>query len=251
VSSNFNIFKILFLLIRHEGLTWVIKEICLLKGIIKATDMPEFLDIEAITYLYNVTKLNLDIDKICEEKHKMKSDVQIKKNSGVIKINPMIKLFNTCLNNDLDFIKTKNSQSTTQSSSSNSSAIYSYSDKSSISANTTPLRKNTLTNSQSGKLNFNIRHVSQFFDNKMKLTEDTQKIIQNISNLDKKELSIRDEMKIMKENEMNRIFLEFAKNNYERRFFCDKKTVVSALIGEEDISLELVRQFNKQKVKLY
>lgn len=234
-------------ILRNEGLAWVIKEIYLLKGKVKPTDMPEFLDIEAILYLYNVTKLKMDLDKIFEERHTMKSEVQIQKNSGVIKINPMIKLFNTSLNNDLYFKNTHNSQRS-QNLNSNSTRIYSFSDKTSISTNSSPKIKTTLTGSLSGKLNFNIRDVSQFFENKVNLNKETQTIIHSISSLDKKELSLREEIKKLKEKEMDRIFLEFEKYNYERRFFCDKKKVISALIGEEETRLELVRQFSKQKV---
>lgn len=127
--------------------------------------MPEYLDQLTVSYLCTITKLNMDLDKIFEEKYTVLSNARINKNSDVNKINDMMILFNTSLNNDLDFIKTQSSLST-QAHSFNSSRIYSYSDKSSISPHLSPIKNNSLYKSQSGKLHLNIKHVSQFFDKK-------------------------------------------------------------------------------------
>ena len=51
----------------------------------------------------------------------------------------------------------------------------------------------------------------------------------------------------MKTNEMNRIFKEFQRNDYENRFNIDKITVISALIGEDNLNAELVKQTKREK----
>ena len=51
----------------------------------------------------------------------------------------------------------------------------------------------------------------------------------------------------MKTNEMTRIFKEFQRNDYEKRFNIDKMTVISALIGEDNLNSELVKQSKREK----
>ena len=51
----------------------------------------------------------------------------------------------------------------------------------------------------------------------------------------------------MKTNEMTRIFKEFQRNDYENRFNVDKITVISALIGEDNLNSELVKQSKREK----
>ena len=51
----------------------------------------------------------------------------------------------------------------------------------------------------------------------------------------------------MKTNEMTRIFKEFQRNDYENRFNVDKVTVISALIGEDNLNSELVKQSKREK----
>ena len=51
----------------------------------------------------------------------------------------------------------------------------------------------------------------------------------------------------MKTNEMTRIFKEFQRNDYENKFNVDKMTVISALIGEDNVNSELVKQSKREK----
>jgi hypothetical protein len=210
--------------------------------------MPEFLDTEATVYLFNLTKCNLDLYKILQEKQNMKSEVQSKKDTGVIVTNPMIKLFTTTLTNRNDTIKSFDNTSSYMQHY-NTTATVPSDEK--ILNTLSPLKKftnNSRNHAQSEKLNISLRRVSQFFENKVTLNGDTQKIIEKITVLEKRESALREEIKKLKEKEMKRIFKEFVKNNYDRRFNCEKKTVISALIGEENTPVELVRQYRQQKV---
>ena len=51
----------------------------------------------------------------------------------------------------------------------------------------------------------------------------------------------------MKTDEMTRIFKEFQKNDYEIKFNIDKVSVISALIGEDNLNSEMVKQSKREK----
>ena len=73
------------------------------------------------------------------------------------------------------------------------------------------------------------------------------KKVQNYLNLNKKLNNLRKKKEIMKTNEMSRIFKEFQRNDYAKRFNIDKIKVISALIGEDNINSELVKQSKREK----
>ncbi len=50
---------------------------------------------------------------------------------------------------------------------------------------------------------------------------------------------------------MDRIFKEFQKNNYQKRFQVEKKTVINALIGEDNLQNELFKQAKREKEYIY
>ena len=59
---------------------------------------------------------------------------------------------------------------------------------------------------------------------------------------------LREEKDIIKTNEMDRIFKEFQRNNYEKRYNVNKIRVISALIGEDNIKNEIFRQEKREKL---
>jgi hypothetical protein len=65
--------------------------------------------------------------------------------------------------------------------------------------------------------------------------------------LRKKLNKLREEKDMLKTNEMDRIFKEFQRNNYSKRYNVDKMKVISALIGEDNINNELFRQERREK----
>jgi hypothetical protein len=72
-------------------------------------------------------------------------------------------------------------------------------------------------------------------------------------------LDMRDKMKELqrelRQKEMDRIFNEYLRNNYQSRYNVEKNIVLSALIGEQNIEKELSiqdkkeRQLNKESIK--
>jgi len=66
--------------------------------------------------------------------------------------------------------------------------------------------------------------------------------------LEDKLTEVRNEMSIVKKNEMNRISKEFLLNDYVRRFNTTEEIVIGALIGEDHLGKELNRQQREMKV---
>ena len=73
----------------------------------------------------------------------------------------------------------------------------------------------------------------------------------NYSNLSNELFLLKKEKDELRIKEMDRIFKEFQKNNYKERFQVDKKTVINALIGEDNLENELIRQERREKDYLY
>ena len=72
-------------------------------------------------------------------------------------------------------------------------------------------------------------------------------IIENYMNLLDKKENIKKIVHNMKKTEMNRIFNEYLKNDYFKRFKVEKTVVLSALIGEDNVMPELNKHARKAK----
>ena len=79
------------------------------------------------------------------------------------------------------------------------------------------------------------------------LNSDEIKKVQYYLSLKTQLNNLRKKKETMKTNEMTRIFKEFQRNDYENRFNIDKATVISALIGEDNLNSELVKQSKREK----
>jgi len=74
---------------------------------------------------------------------------------------------------------------------------------------------------------------------------------QDYSNLSNELFLLKKEKEELKIKEMDRIFNEFQKNNYKERFQIDKKTVINALIGEDNLENELIKQDRRERDYIY
>ena len=73
------------------------------------------------------------------------------------------------------------------------------------------------------------------------------KTVQNYLKLNKKLNNLKKKKENMKLTEMTRIFKEFQRNDYGQRFNIDKISLISALIGEDNVNSELIRQSKREK----
>ncbi len=79
------------------------------------------------------------------------------------------------------------------------------------------------------------------------MNSDEIKKVHNFLNLNKKLNNLRKIKENLKLNEMNRIFKEFQRNDYSEKFNTDKKSVISALLGEDNVKSELIKQTKREK----
>ncbi len=80
--------------------------------------------------------------------------------------------------------------------------------------------------------------------------DETVNAIKITLNYEKKINELKEELQVMKENEINRINREFLFNDYERRFQIKLEDVVSVIVGEENIPTELNKLKLFQKVNI-
>ena len=71
--------------------------------------------------------------------------------------------------------------------------------------------------------------------------------VNNFFSLKRKLSKLREEKDMLKNNEMDRIYKEFRRNNYGQKYNVDKNMVISALIGEDNINNELFRQQKRER----
>jgi hypothetical protein len=80
------------------------------------------------------------------------------------------------------------------------------------------------------------------------ITRATLDLLNKIKDLESEETSVKANIQSVKKAELDRIFKEYLTNDYERRYKVTKSVVISALIGEDNIFHELVRQAREQRV---
>lgn len=96
----------------------------------------------------------------------------------------------------------------------------------------------------------NYKNIDRYISNKQKLNPESIKLIQKIKAEEEKVQLIKEKIDYLKNNELDRIYKEIIYNNYLKRFNTNKKTIISALIGEEFLYDELNRQDKLEKVFL-
>ena len=196
---------------RSEGLSWIIKEIYHLGKKVIISYLPDFLDEKGIQFLFNYSKISIEIEEIERDINELR---------GVC--GPYLKSEKETLQQTKKdiFINThiKNNRSTEiYPRIGNKSSLFRLSNKESYKLNKIFLDKNF------------VEHLEQF----TLLTTLKKELISTMQNI--------------KRNESKRIFTEFMKNNYQRRYQVTKKKVLSALLGEDSISPEMYSQTREAK----
>lgn len=76
-------------------------------------------------------------------------------------------------------------------------------------------------------------------------------LIERIKELERQSKRLENELNVMQRQEMNRIFHEILRYDYERRFNTKKEMVFSCLVGEENIQNEINRFVREKYVGLF
>ena len=104
------------------------------------------------------------------------------------------------------------------------------------------------------KKQYKVSDLQKFFDENHLLKENeafNSDEYQNYFILSNELFSLKQEKEKLKIKEMDRIFKEFQKNNYKQRYQVEKKVVISALIGEDNLENELFKQSKREKDYIY
>lgn len=95
---------------------------------------------------------------------------------------------------------------------------------------------------------FTLKTIENFIESKSGLDGETIKLVDKINKLEKTEADLREFLNRIKKTEMDRLFKEIVKHDYERRFNTKRQIVISAMIGEENTQTELSRQNREERV---
>ena len=268
---------------RKEGLAWIIMEIFYLNKKILFSNFPNYLDNDCIHYLFKMANLNIKIIQL-ESKVKNKKDYLNKyiKNSNnnsfmnyfyddseenqnnyeynKKRLSSLISTFSTKFNttNSL-LLKENGNKEKLLLMEDNNSPLYNkdYSifktTKTSPSNNNENLDEYIYKNSKKKK--YKINEFEKYFElsnkpnNNIYRGNDTLKSdeYQTYFNLSNNLFELKQEKDKLKLNEMDRIFKEFQKNNYKQRYQVEKKVVISALIGEDNLETEMFKQSKREK----
>ena len=243
--------------------------------------MPTFLDLDAIKYLFNMTRISIELDSIkkyiYDIKRKLKEKVNIMSRNKLILLKDEIKeesktKFNNDNdndNNDIVVKKTNNDINTNKmkisflssfvknkNSSLRKGNRHIFKKKLIKSLSTPDIIKKLSVLSQNSILNMS--HIDKKEGPKETVLQFSKKFEQNeknqlditslpevieIKKLRKKILILNEKKEEMKKNEIKRIFNEYANNDYEKIYNAPIDIVLGALLGEHSRNIE-VSNFN-------
>ena len=255
---------------RDEGLAWVIAEILNLGKKVLISHVPKYLDEKSILYLFIKAHIILKIKYIEKKINELNDNEKDKANKEIKKItlrdNLKLKarktlnnikekfIFNKYENNikKLPLIENEKNSSNLNPISLNkykiSSLFLKKSDKKLSKSNSMIIykhRNNYLQDEKGNDISNNIK----INENKKSLLKQNKKISFEKYIAWKDEIEKLKELKeTLKEKEMERIFEEFRLKKYSKKYNIDKKIVLSALIGEQNITKEFTIQNKKEKL---
>ena len=250
---------------RDEGLSWVIAEILNLGKKVLMSYIPKYLDEKCILYLFLNAHIILKIkfleDKINEskshflerktKKHKIKTENRNLKTIQKLKSikEKFIKNNSEIVNKKIPNIEDERNILTSELKNSyRASKIFMEETKKRLSKSSTMFFKGNLKNYYEGGNEYKILNHVKFKDVKKLSLKKHKKISFDEYIALKDEIGKLKKLKgVIKEEEMKRIFKEFHSNKYLERYNIDKDTILSALIGEENISNESFAQNRKEK----
>ena len=255
---------------RDEGLAWVIAEILNLGKKVLISHVPKYLDEKSILYLFIKAHIILKIKYIEKKINELNDNEKDKANKEIKKItlrdNLKLKarktlnnikkkfIFNKYENNikKMPLIENEKNSSNLNPISLNkykiSSLFLKKSDKKLSKSNSMIIykhRNNYLQDEKGNDISNNIK----INENKKSLLKQNKKISFEKYIAWKDEIEKLKELKeTLKEKEMERIFEEFRLKKYSKKYNIDKKIVLSALIGEQNITKEFTIQNKKEKL---
>ena len=238
---------------RKEGLSWIIKEIWKLKSNILLDHLPNFLDEQAIYFLFDYSKKSMLLTELNNKLNELNK--QMKTTGSSLKVNNHYKENekNDFNNTNLTFktslykkghkkiIKSPQPKAnyflgsaSSKSMTSNFKAIFSRGKKSSM----------ILKNNDKITLNEVQKVIGT---QEQKIEQKALELLGRIKIVNDTIQQFKREMEFLKRNELDRLNKEFYRNNYQRRFGVSQEVVISAIVGEDFLLHELFREKKQQK----
>lgn len=229
---------------RKEGLSWIIKEIWKLKSNVILNHLPNFLDEKAIFFLFENSKNSIVLEELKKKLKKLQKKIKFLqgpqksiKNVENKKNNCKEETFQTSL------YKSNNNKgnaflSITTDNDNNS--------KPRLEIRRTKNKKSSIIMRNPEKITL-LEVEKVLKKNDQIIDRESLDLLGKIKLLDKTIQDFKEGMKAKKKEELDRINIEFFKNNYQRRFGVSQEMVISAIIGEDFMAHELFREKKKQK----
>lgn len=96
-----------------------------------------------------------------------------------------------------------------------------------------------------------IKEIKDFLNSDSSVTQSSFEKLKEITIKEKNILEIKKLILDLRINEMARLFKEYLHYEYERRFKVDKRTLISALVGNEDEVLKIMNDQAHQERELF
>ena len=253
---------------RDEGLAWVIAEILNLGKKVLISHIPKYLDEKSILYLFIKAHLILKIKYIEKQINDLNSNDNEKKEKKKRSSRDSLKLkaMNTLNNIKEKFIYNKyennnkkmspieneknglNLNPISISKYNASSLLLKKSDKKLPKSNSMIIYKHRNNYLNREKENEILNYIKLNEKKKLLLKGNKKISFEKYIALNEKMQKLKKLKETLKEKEMERIFEEFRLKKYFNKYNIDKKVVLSALIGEQNIAKECSIQDKKEKL---
>ena len=219
---------------RNEVLSWIIKEIYYLGKKVLMSYLPKYLDKKAIDFIFDQAHFSIKIkdltDKLLEQK-------EILSKSGIRQVA-----------NQLSSIRGMHEKKNEHIYLTEKRTFDDYNTYAKIQD------QNNINNCKSISELISIPPVIKLKDLEFLLEKSGHLIthsqmiilVDYLNILDKRD-HMREIQKHLRQKEMDRIFHEYLKNDYQSRYNVEKNVVLGALIGEDNINTELTKQLKKTR----
>ena len=219
---------------RNEGLSWIIKEIYLLGRTVIMSYLPNYLDKNAIDFIFDQAHFSL---KIKELNDKLLESREILGKSGIRQVA-----------NKLSSIRGMHEKKNEHIYLTEKRKFDDYSTYSRIHDKNSVLKCKNIIELIAIPPVIKLKDLEILLEKSGHMITHSQMVIlvDYLNILDKRD-QMKEFQREMRQREMDRIFNEYLRNNYQNRYNVEKNVVLSALIGEDNINTELNKQLKRTK----
>ncbi len=219
---------------RNEGLSWIIKEIYLLGRTVIMSYLPNYLDKNAIDFIFDQAHFSL---KIKELNDKLLESREILGKSGIRQVA-----------NKLSSIRGMHEKKNEHIYLTEKRKFDDYSTYSRIHDKNSILKCKNIIELIAIPPVIKLKDLEVLLEKSGHMITHSQMVIlvDYLNILDKRD-QMKEFQREMRQREMDRIFNEYLRNNYQNRYNVEKNVVLSALIGEDNINTELNKQLKRTK----